>query len=232
MNLENHQLLRILGYRLLQIGQWKFAIKIFEDVLEIREEEPQSYRDLALACMADKQYQKALNMFYSVIQRDWDVRFPDIQLIAIHEMNAMIETCKEELNLEQIDKRFLKNLPVDLRVILTWDADNTDLDLWVTDPNGEKCYYAQNETGIGGRMSNDFREGYGPEEFLLKKAIPGKYSIQANYYGSNQQVLSGTTTIQVTLTTNFGRANQVDKAITMRLKDVKEVVEVGEFSMD
>lgn len=232
MNLENHQLLRILGYRLLQIGQWKFAIKIFEDVLEIREEEPQSYRDLALACMADKQYQKALNMFYSVIQRDWDVRFPDIQLIAIHEMNAMIETCKEKLNLEQIDKRFLKNLPVDLRVILTWDADNTDLDLWVTDPNGEKCYYAQNETGIGGRMSNDFREGYGPEEFLLKKAIPGKYSIQANYYGSNQQVLSGTTTIQVTLTTNFGRANQVDKAITMRLKDVKEVVEVGEFSMD
>lgn len=106
-------------------------------------------------------------------------------------------------------------------MILTWDADNTDLDLWVTDPNGEKCYYAQNETGIGGRMSNDFREGICPEEFLLKKAIPGKYNIQANYYGSNQQVLSGTTTIQVTLTTNFGRANQVDKAITMRLKICK-----------
>lgn len=78
-------------------------------------------------------------MFYSVIQRDWDARFPDIQLIAIHEMNAMIETCKEKLNFEQIDKRFLKNLPVDLRVILTWDADNTDLDLWVTDPNGENA---------------------------------------------------------------------------------------------
>lgn len=67
--------------------------------------------------MADKQYQKALDMFYSVIQRDWDARFPDIQLIAIHEMNAMIETCKEKLNFEQIDKRFLKNLPVDLRDI-------------------------------------------------------------------------------------------------------------------
>jgi uncharacterized protein YfaP (DUF2135 family) len=101
----------------------------------------------------------------------------------------------------------------------------------VTDPNEEKCYYGQPETSIGGRMSQDFRAGYGPEEFMLKKAVRGKYRIQANYFGSSQQVLSGTTTIQVTLTTNFGRDKQEDKAITLRLKDVKEIVDVGDFEV-
>ncbi len=45
------------------------------------------------------------------------------------------------------------------------------MDLWVTDPNKETCYYSHKETLIGGRISNDFTEGYGPEQFLLKKAI-------------------------------------------------------------
>lgn len=232
MKLENHQLLRILGYRLMQFGEYKLAIKILEEVLKIREEEPQSYRDLGLAHAANKEYQKAIDRLYTVVSKEWDDRFPEIELIALHELNAIIETCGETLNLENIDKRLLKNLPVDIRVVLTWDADNTDIDLWVTDPYKEKCNYSHKETVIGGRMSMDFQQGYGPEEFLLKKAVPGSYLIQANYFGNHQQVIAGATTIQVALITNFGRENQEEKSITMRLKSTKEVIEVGRFDFN
>lgn len=229
MELENHQLLRILGYRLMQLGYNKLAISIFEDALEIREEEPQSYRDLALAYAADRQYQKAVDMFYFIVTEVWDERFSGIDLIALHEMNDVIVNSNTELNLENIDKRLIKNLPVDIRVVLTWDADNADMDLWVIDPLGEKCYYRNNLTYLGGIMSDDFTGGYGPEEFMLKMAKPGKYLIKAHYYGDYQQILAGPTTIQAMLFTNFGKPNEKQKEITMRLKEEKDFIDVGEF---
>ena len=37
-----------------------------------------------------------------------------------------------------LDARLIKNLDTDVRIVLTWDADQTDVDLWVTEPSGEK----------------------------------------------------------------------------------------------
>jgi tetratricopeptide (TPR) repeat protein len=229
MELENPQLLRILGYRLMQIGRPKLAVAVFEEVLNMREEEPQSYRDLALALAADEQYQRAVDLLRQVVEGKWNGRFPDIELTALNEMNAIIATCGKELEPGNLDKRLLKNLPVDVRVILTWDADNTDMDLWVIDPNGEKCFYSHRDTQIGGHISPDYTGGYGPEEFLLKRAQPGKYLVQVNYYGNRQQVIAGATTIQLEMTTDFGKPIAKTEAVTLRLQDSKEVIKVGEF---
>lgn len=231
MDLENRALLRILGYRLLQAGDAHAAIPIFQKVARLAPEEPQSFRDLGLALAADKQYQKAVEQFNEVVERVWDVRFPEIENIVLAEMNAIIATSGEKLDLSRIDPRLIKNLPLDLRVIMTWDADNSDMDLWVTDPNGERCFYSHPLTYQGGRMSRDFTNGYGPEEFSLKLAKPGKYKIETNFYGNRQQVLAGATTLQVKLTTGFGTDKQKDQLLTLRLTDAKETVFVGEFEV-
>jgi len=229
MDLENPQLLRILGYRLMQAGQYKLAVAIFEEVLDMREEEPQSYRDLALALASDKQHQRAIDLLQQVVEGQWDGRFPEIELTALNEMNAIIATCGKELDLGDLDQRLLKNLPVDVRVILTWDADNTDMDLWVTDPNGERCFYGHRDTFIGGHISPDYTGGYGPEEFLLKQAQPGKYQIHVKFYGNRQQIIAGATTIQVEMTTGFGGPSAKTESITLRLNDQSEIINVGQF---
>ena len=69
---------------------------------------------------------------------------------------------------------------------MNWNMNNTDIDLWITDPNGEKCYYSNPATAIGGKISNDFTEGFGPEQFLLKKGIKGKYKIEIDYFNDAQ----------------------------------------------
>ena len=231
MELENPQLLRILGQRLSQLGYYNLAIFIFKDVLKMRREEPQSHRDLGLVYEKAGKYQKAVNHLYEVVRQPWDSRFSNIEIIALHEMNAIIGRNRKryQFRLRKFDKRLIKNLPVDIKVVLNWDADNTDMDLWVTDPNNEKCDYSHKLTYIGGLMSNDYTQGYGPEVFMLKSAKRGEYQIQVNYYGNSQQILAGATTIQVQLFLNYGKRNQVLKEITLRLKDQKEVVKVGTF---
>jgi tetratricopeptide (TPR) repeat protein len=234
MDLENRQVLRILGYRLLQAGEPGLATTIFEKVQTLAEEEPQSFRDLGLAFAAAGHYQQAIDQLNEVIQRPWGDRFAEIELIALAEMNAIIAGAPNQLpplDTSRIDSRLLKNLPLDLRAVLTWDADNSDMDLWVTDPNGEKCYYAHRLTYQGGRMSRDFTGGYGPEEFSLRQAKPGKYRIETNFYGSRQQVVAGATTLQVKLTSGFGTDAAKDQMITLRLKGKGDSVFVGEFEV-
>ena len=231
MDLENHHVLRILGYRLMQAGAPELAIPVFEKVQKLAEEEPQSFRDLGLAYAASGQNQKAIEQLYEVVLRTWDGRFAEIELIALAELNGIIATSKQKLDIAQINTRLLKNMPLDLRVILTWDADNSDMDLWVTDPNGEKAFYGNKLTYQGGRMSDDFTGGYGPEEFSLRHAKPGKYKIEANFFGNRQQVVAGATTLQLYLTTGFGTGKAKEQSVTLRLKDSSETVFVGEFEV-
>lgn len=230
MDLENRQVLRLLGARLVQAGRSDLAVPILRRVLLLAPGEPQSQRDLGLALAANGQSQAAIEALYEVGRRPWE-RFPEIELIALAELNAVVANSVAPLDTSSMDPRLLQNLPLDLRATLSWDADNTDIDLWVTDPNGERAYYGHPLTRQGGSMSRDITSGYGPEEFSLRHALPGKYTITAQFYGQRQQLLASATTVQLTLATGFGTSQQQARTITLKLKDPKDQVLVGEIDV-
>ena len=231
MDLDNRHLLRVLGYRLMQADAPALAVPVFEQVLAMGQEEPQSFRDLGLALAAAGKPQQALAPLYQVVVRPWDSRFDGIALIALDELTHLVARSTPRLDTGSIDPRLLHAMPLDLRVVLSWDADNSDMDLWVTDPNGERAYYGNRLTYQGGQMSQDFTGGYGPEQFSLRNAKPGRYKVEANYFGSRQQLVTGATTLMLRLTTHWGTPKQKDQSVTLRLKDRAETVLVGEFEV-
>lgn len=133
---------------------------------------------------------------------------------------------------QKLPSELLVNLPLDLRVSLAWDTDMTDIDLHVIEPTGEKAYYANNRTIIGGFVSRDFTRGYGPEEYMIKAAMPGCYKIQAKYFSNSRQDMSGATTLLLTLSTDFGRPETAEHRLTaVRLSSNKSIIDVGEFTV-
>jgi len=230
LELENPSLLRVLAHRLAQTGRLDLAVLTFEEVLKLRPEEPQSYRDLALVLAEQEQYARAMELLNKVVMGRWDDRFTEIELIALEELNAIIPKAKAAgVNEIPLDKRLIKPLDVDIRIVMTWHADNTDIDLWVIEPSGEQADYSHNRTTIGGLVSDDFTGGYGPEEYMVRRAMPGVYTVKANYYGSDAVKLLGAVTVQMDVFTNFGRANQQRKSVTVRLKEKEETVKIGEI---
>jgi tetratricopeptide (TPR) repeat protein len=227
--LESPQLLRTLGKKLLALNCNAEALMVFKKVLEIKEEEPQSYRDLGLAYEANGNSQQAVSTLYEVVKKEWDVRFHGIELIVLNEINNLI-AIHPKLDYSFIDERLVKKEPVDIRVVLTWDTDNCDIDLWVTDPSGEKCFYENKLTRLGGKISDDFTGGYGPEEYMIKKAIQGDYKVQANYYGTRSQSQLAPVNLHLTFITNFGKPNQKKQEVTIRLEDQKDIIDVGKFN--
>jgi Uncharacterized protein conserved in bacteria (DUF2135) len=227
MKLEDAELIRNLANQLLEANEKELAVETFRDVVRMREEDPQSYRDLALALSETGQYNEAVQLLYKVITEPWDGRFGEIKAISLNEMNAIISAHKDEVTIAGIDSRLIFAMPVDVRIVIGWSSDNSDIDLWVTDPGEEKCDYSHNETVIGGRMSDDVTQGFGPEEFMLKKAANGKYIIEVNLYGDSRQTLGGPIAIKADLYTNYGKPSQKKETINFRVTEGKEVVQIG-----
>lgn len=228
---QDFAMMRVLGNRLLQAGEVETSVKMFEQVLKLRPEEPQSYRDLGLALARNKNYQAAIDTLYNVITGDWNDRFPEIESIVITEINNIIATCGEPLSLAKIDSRFLLNMTAATRVVVCWDTDNCDLDLWVTEPTGEKCMYNHALTKIGGRLSRDFTRGYGPEEYMLHYPLDGDYKIELNYFGQSATTILGPTTITVQIYTDYGKPTQKLREVTRRVSTTKEVIQIGNVAV-
>lgn len=84
-----------------------------------------------------------------------------------------------------------------LRVILSWDADQTDVDLHVVSPDGQHAWYGEQIVANGGGIDVDVTTGYGPEIYSSPVPIHGTYLIFTNYYGgySQKTVVMATVTV-------------------------------------
>jgi uncharacterized protein YfaP (DUF2135 family) len=78
-----------------------------------------------------------------------------------------------------------------ISVTLTWNLPQTDVDLYVIQPDLEVAWYNHKTTTIGGRLDVDNTSGFGPENYFLSSAendtvLSGVYSIGVHYYDDHQ----------------------------------------------
>eukprot|EP00727_Mastigamoeba_balamuthi_P011668 m51a1_g7123 hypothetical protein (964) ;mRNA; f:137753-141576 len=235
IGVEEPQLYRIVGYKLDELGELDSAISVFRRVLQLRDSEPQSFRDLGLVLIKRGRYQEALDHLWKVVTGRWDRRFDQIELTALTEINRLLWLADTKagvaLRVPQRMEMFLSPVDVDIRVSMAWDTDMTDIDLHVIEPTGEECFYGKTRTEIGGMLSRDFQQGYGPEEYMCRNAAGGKYKIRAQYYSSHQQSLSGSTTILLSIYTNFSRPDEHYELTTIRLARSTDIVDVGDVDI-
>lgn len=245
MRIEDVPLLRVFAWRLQQAGALDMAIVQLRRIAALRPEEPQAHRDLALALIErgkarmDKgDINEAFELLQHVAFTPWHRHADSIPLFALEEMNALVVWCDAQKwrgdqapapaghdNL--FADKFKQNLDLDLRIVMSWDADATDIDLHVIEPSGEEAYYAHNRTEHGGLVSRDITDGYGPEEYLIRKATPGPYAVKTKYFASHQQTVIGPSTVTATVFTDWGRPSQKQEVMTLRLDKQKETVEIG-----
>lgn len=241
LNIDNVQLLRTVGYKLIELGLIEAATGVFEKVRRLNPHEPQSHRDLALLLLTKDSStynpDRGVQLLDHAISGDWDRRFFEIEMTCLMELGHALKAHGfdyEDLA-QRVDLKTPKNMttdfPVDLRISMAWDTDMTDVDLHVIEPGGEECYYRNKTTRMGGALSRDFTKGFGPEEYVLRVAQRGTYRIKAKYYANHQQSLTGATTLLLTIFKNYGDADKEEKKfISFRLASNKELMTVGEVS--
>lgn len=232
LELDNPQLLRMVAYKLDTEGELDLAIDLFEQVLNLRPEEPQSYRDLALVLAKRQEYERAIELLNQVVIGNWDSRFDGMEFTCVMDLNRLIALVKRSAAHQSIkipvDPRLMQLLDVDIRVVLSWNTERNDIYLKVIEPSNQD-FHRNGVSTIGGLLpfqSWDFYPWhfYGSDEYLLRKAIPGTYTIQANYHGFRQEAIADATTLFATIYINFGRPNELCHSITLRPSGISNEV--------
>src|SRR5262249_81700 len=115
----------------------------------------------------------------------------------------------------------------DLRVTISWNTDATDVDLWVIEPDGTKCFYGHPRTRSGGQLSTDQTQGYGPERYQVTKALSGTYTVIVHYFRPNPNLLAGERHVNVVITRHAGTDQETTERHNVILKRHDEQVEVA-----
>ena len=251
LKVEDPALWRTMGWRLREAGAYDEAVRAFRHVLTLRGEEGQSFRDLALVLSergrdrrSRADVEEAMALFVKAAFRPHARRAArrsndlQVSVVALEELNGLIAWCAAQTwpdgvpTVPELDPAFRRDLPMALRIVLSWDADETDVDLHVLEPSGEEAYYGNRRTQSGGFVSEDVTTGYGPEEYLLKTAGRGTYRVLAHYYASHRQQLTGATTVTATVYTDWGSARETRRILTLRLDHPRDRHAIGDIAMD
>jgi hypothetical protein len=230
---RNNETLAIVAERLFRYGERDRSIEMFEAVAEAELGRPQPLRSLALALakrgesapreQARADLARAIDLLTQVIMTPWDGSYDGIELIALMEVNRLIPRYRAlGGGGVPLDAKLIALLDVDIRIVIEWNTEETDLDLWVDEPNGERAYYDNRQTRIGGRISNDMTDGYGPEEYLLRRAPGGTFTVRADVYSSDELNPNGASRITARLIRNFGRPGEKEEIVEIELLPERE----------
>jgi len=238
--------LHILADRMQRYGDDARAIWLLERILYLEGDRPQPRRNLALTLIArteragtppDVQRSdraRALDLLSEVVLTPWSSAYDGIELIALNEANRLIPQVRAAGGEPTLDPRLVALMDLDLRVVLEWSVDATDMDLWVDEPTGERAVYSNPRTEIGGRLSNDMTQGYGPEEYMLRRAPDGRYTVRVNAYAGDRLNPNGAVTVRAYLFRDWGRADQAVQVAEIELKPEEGRSErlVGSLTVD
>ena len=230
----------IVAARLQRWGEHDLAIALRERQLLAESDRPQVRRLLALAvaaratansATARADYACAIAMLVEFALSPVEPQWQGIDIIALREANALIPRLVALGGSVDLDPRLVKNLDSDLRIVIDWSTDDTDLDLWVDQPNGERAIYNHPRTIIGGRLSNDMTNGYGPEEYWLRNAPIGTFRVSTNSYRSDRIDPNGKPRLHLRLIRDFGRPTEREDAVDLEMGGEVKSSEIGRVTI-
>ncbi|MCY1075802.1 VIT domain-containing protein [Archangium lansingense] len=228
---QDAEALRLVGYGLLALGQYPAATELFEHVRLTRPFEPQAYLEEALALDAAGRPAEAARNWEIVLARDWPRREHEVKTVAAWHYARMLAALAKHPRLKAETDALLGRLLsvsrkmtngsaglIDYQLTTHWNSDSTDIDLWVVEPNGEKCAYDHKRTSLGGELYWDVTDGLGPELYHARKASQGTYHVMVHYYGSrSQRGVVPTALLLVTDHNVFGKEDTYERRFQLRI---------------
>jgi tetratricopeptide (TPR) repeat protein len=232
-------LARDVGLSAMSYGLPADAFHLFRRVANSRPYEPQTYRAMAQSLMRLGQSDLAIAYFEVALAGQWDGRFGDFKKIVAVDYVDLLQRIVSGKFTSTIADYAKQRLPqvakevqidrADVVVMITWNTDATDVDLHVTEPNGETCFYGNRQTSSGGRITQDVTQGYGPEMYVLKNAQAGSYNVQAKYFASDRNRASTRTKVSVTVIEDYGTQSMrlYERVVTLAYdKDMHDLFKI------
>jgi len=232
---------RDVAQTLMQWGLFGHAYHLHQRVMELRPHEPDSILSLARCAAEAGQADLAMFWFTVVVRGEWAARAGEINRVAAFEASNLLRKLDREGRVLELTAPLVASREeliqlvgleqADLAVVIQWNTNATDIDLHVREPRGGHCYYGNRSTRLGGSMSQDVTQGFGPELYIMKTAPAGNYEFFVQYFAGNQNRTQVQSRVLATVYQDWGTENEVTARRQIELDVVKEEKSIAKLSL-
>ncbi len=121
-----------------------------------------------------------------------------------------------------------------LKVVLIWEAAKTDLDMWITDPEGVVTSYKKKAPAEGRKLDIDDRDGPGTETYTMELPMRGNYQVEIRYFADDGYVGPVSFQLMVTRweTTQYESHSSATGQLMKSAGDEREPGSTASFNVD
>lgn len=229
---RDNQTLEIVAGRLVRYGDLDRALALYAQLADRESERPQPQRQRALVLMmraeahraagrrdeARVDLQSAIELLADAVLTVRREQYRGFETLALMDANLAVQRYRALGGGDHaLPERLVAMLDTDIRIVVEWNTPRTDLDLWVTQPDGERVGYSNRLSQTGGRLTADVTNGFGPEEYMIRDAGRGTYTIEIDSFAADRTNPNGPSTVQARIIRNFGRANQSEELVDIEM---------------
>ncbi len=226
-NTENIEDLKAIAYNYQALNENIKAIEIYKKIILIKPNDKQSFRDLANAYLANKQYDQFWFTYNYYLQKGFKITDNDISAIIASEIMAVYDL-DYETNRKKIQiNNPTKNLVSDVRMVLEWNVSEAEFIVELVNPKLEVFKLKNLASHNPQLILAQKKEGYFSKELIVKELNEDNHLINLTYLGNKQYK---PTYFKLTTFYNWGRENQTKEiqVFEMNTKDLK--VQLNKFS--
>ena len=231
LKIDDVRLLRMLAYRLDTHRQHEIALGIYRHIHRLVPEDHVAMRDLALALARCGKAQEAFDLLWAIVTAPEGSTLNAIVLTDLKQLLADNEV--DTIVLPEGAEGLRKDMALDLRVVATWDTDAIEIDFFVVEPGNGLAGPGKKGTLTGGQLDGVTEGGFGPEQYLIKRALPGEYQLRASVHpGRRRGSLPAPSTIYLDVTKHFGTEKAERQRFAIRVGPGETKLETVIFSAE
>ncbi len=234
---NNPKALKALAFKMEEIGKLEDAKIVYQYLMEIRPNDEQSYRDLALIYKELQDFPMATELYSKMLNKS----IPAVDMLGLEETiaNEAAEMYFNNKNAKYISKFPVNNLKglfpeyiwnsfgYDYRIVFDWTDPNIEFNVQFVNPKNK--YFNWSHTVIDSRdnMIDEIQYGYNTEEFIIDDSDKGEWLINIENFTIENQ--DNPTYLKYTVYKNYGRPNQIKKVMVINLSEVKQKINLDKL---
>ena len=203
---NNPEDLKAIAYKYQELNEHEKALSVYKNILKLRPNYSQSYRDVGNVLLDLKEYAQAWKAYLFYFNNDFNIENNDIGEILVSEMIATENNNGNENSPQKIKVNSpTKNTESDVRVVFEWNTSEAEFILEFVNPF-DQTFEMENSTHINNDLILDQKQkGYSSKEIFINDLMDGNWLVNLTYLGNKQYK---PTIFKVTTYYNWGRENQ------------------------
>jgi tetratricopeptide (TPR) repeat protein len=226
---NNPKVLLGIAYQCEQLGRYRQAAYVYQELMLMRPDHVQSYLDLAQVYTQIGNYRLANSLYkqmlYNTIK---NLDFSPVDGIVITEYRRFLSKFRAKVNFQGLPNELLiPNSRRTVRLVFEWTNPLTDFELQFVSP--DKKFYNWRHTAFDNKqfIENELAMGFGTKDFVIEDAARGDWIVNINRLSEDNENIP--TFVKYTLYKNYGLQNETIETKVVPLTKLEDKVTLDEI---